>query len=202
MSSSGCVDNSAKTIRLTFDLPARLRRRKPEKRRTRLVQRPRERLESIAEVSARPHPVLLLDTNVYILNASGKLPGPVAACLDRSRVFHCSVCLSEIAIGIANAAPVRGWSAIRDHYATVFASIPVSRLLVPDADIWIDAGLIAGTLSRLQNFQREQRKECLNDALIFLTAARAGIPVLTADRGDYDLIQQLAPEGRFISFDL
>lgn len=136
------------------------------------------------------------------MNASGRLPGPVAACLDRSRLFHCSVCLSEIAAGVAHAAPARGLSAIRGHYAAVFASIPASRLLVPDADTWIDAGLIAGTLARLQDFQREQRKECLNDALIFLTASRAGLPVLTADRGDYDLIQQLAPEGRFISFDL
>lgn len=73
---------------------------------------------------------------------------------------------------------------------------------MPDVDIWIDAGLIAGTLARLQDFQREQRKQWLNDALIFLTAACAGIPVPTADRGDYDVIQQLAPEGRFVSFDL
>ncbi|MGE7414583.1 hypothetical protein [Methylobacterium tarhaniae] len=51
-------------------------------------------------------------------------------------------------------------------------------------------------------YQREQRKQWLNDALIFLTAACAGIPVPTADRGDYDVIQQLAPEGRFVSFDL
>ncbi|KMO16107.1 type II toxin-antitoxin system VapC family toxin [Methylobacterium platani] len=187
---------------MTSDLHAHLRRRKPEKRRARLVRRPRETLGSIADLSRQPQPALLLDTNIYILNASGRLPGTVAACLDRSRLFHCSVCLSEIAAGIANAALTRGWSTIRDHYATVFASIPTSRLLVPDAATWIDAGLVAGTLARLQDFQREQRKECLNDALIFLTAARAGLPVLTADRADYDLIQQLAPEGRFFSFDL
>ncbi|MGX7704291.1 type II toxin-antitoxin system VapC family toxin [Methylobacterium sp. Gmos1] len=159
-------------------------------------------LESIADVSARSQLPLLLDTNIYILDASGKLPDTVATFIERSRLFHCTICLSEIATGIANAAPARGWSAIRDHYAAVFEAIPAHRLLVPAAEVWIDAGLIVGTLARVQDFQRAQLKECLNDALIFLTAARAGIPVLTPDRGDYDLIQQLAPEGRFISFDL
>ncbi|MEL6062021.1 MULTISPECIES: hypothetical protein [unclassified Methylobacterium] len=39
------------------------------------------------------------------------------------------------------------------------------------------------------------------DALIFLTATRAGLPVLTANRDDFDLIQQLAPEGRFVLYE-
>jgi hypothetical protein len=30
------------------------------------------------------------------------------------------------------------------------------------------------------------------DALIYLTAAKAGIPVLTANRDEFDLIQQIA----------
>ncbi len=62
----------------------------------------------------------------------------------------------------------------------------------------MDAGVIAGTLARTQRFQPHQRKECLKDALIFLTAAKAGIPVLTANRDEFDLIQQIAPEGDFI----
>jgi hypothetical protein len=45
-----------------------------------------------------------------------------------------------------------------------------------------------------------QRKECLNDALIYLTATEAEVPVLTADRNQFDLVQQLAPEGQFIHF--
>jgi predicted nucleic acid-binding protein len=78
--------------------------------------------------------------------------------------------------------------------------VPDTRLLTPDAQTWAEAGVIAGTLSRVQGYQSYQRKDCLNDALIFLTAARAGLPVLTQNRADFDLIQQLAPEGRFLHF--
>ena len=60
--------------------------------------------------------------------------------------------------------------------------------------------MIAGIQVRTQGFQPHQRKACLNDALIFLTAARAGMPVLTSNRDEFDLIQQLAPEGRFVHY--
>jgi predicted nucleic acid-binding protein len=89
---------------------------------------------------------------------------------------------------------------MRDHYGALIAKIPATRLLTPDADIWAEAGLIAGTLARTQGYQRHQRKECLNDALIYLTAAKAGLPVLTSNRDEFDLIQQLAPQGRFLHF--
>lgn len=116
-------------------------------------------------------------------------------------ILHCSVALAELATGVANADPSRpGWPALRNHYAELFESIPSRRILVPDEQVWTDAGVIAGMLARTQGFQPHQRKECLNDALILLTAAKVGLPVLTADCDDYDLIQQLAPESRFVFF--
>lgn len=63
----------------------------------------------------------------------------------------------------------------------------------PDRDIWAEAGLVAGTLARTQGYQASQRKACLNDALILLTAAKTGLPVLTANRDESDLIQQIVP---------
>jgi predicted nucleic acid-binding protein len=60
--------------------------------------------------------------------------------------------------------------------------------------------VIAGTLARTQGFQSHQRKECLNDALIYLTAAKRGLPVLTANRSEFDMIQQIAPGGAFFWF--
>lgn len=144
---------------------------------------------------------LLLDTNVYINHAAGRLAADVRDAIDHALLFHCSVALAELALGVANADPSRpAWAAMQHHYAELFSSIPASRLLTPDAQVWTDAGIIAGTLARTQGFQPFQRKECLNDALIFLTAAKAGLPVLTANRHEFDLIQQLAPEGQFIHY--
>ncbi len=146
---------------------------------------------------------LLLDTNVYIHRAAGRLPAALAEMIDRTLLFHCTVALAELATGIANADPARsGWEAMRDHYTALFAAIPDSRTLTPDAQNWIDAGMVAGVLSRTQGFQRYQRKECLNDALIYLTAAKAGLPVLTANRDDFDYIQQIALAGMFVHYSI
>lgn len=143
----------------------------------------------------------MLDTNVYIRSAAGTLPAAAAALVDRGLLFHCSVCISELATGVANADPSQArWKMHRDYYRDLVATFPPTRVLVPDTQIWAEAGLIAGTLARTQGFQPHQRKECLNDALIFLTATKAGLPVLTANRDEFDFIQQICAEGRFIHF--
>jgi predicted nucleic acid-binding protein len=156
---------------------------------------------SVEDFAPSGRALLVPDTNVYIRAAAGTLPALVQDLVERALLFHCSVCLGELATGIANANPsLPSWSALRDHYLELFDSIPSARLLNPDAQVWTDAGVVAGALARTQGFQRHQRKECLNDALIYLTAAKAGLPVLTADNHQFDLIQQLAPEGQFIHF--
>jgi predicted nucleic acid-binding protein len=186
---------------LTADLRDVLRRRKPERRRTQLGARHRSELMSVEDFAPSGRALLVPDTNVYIGAAAGTLPALVQDLVERALLFHCSVCLGELATGIANANPsLPSWSALRDHYLELFDSIPSARLLNPDAQVWTDAGVVAGLLARTQGFQRHQRKECLNDALIYLTAAKAGLPVLTADNHQFDLIQRLAPEGQFIHF--
>jgi predicted nucleic acid-binding protein len=89
---------------------------------------------------------------------------------------------------------------MRAVYTQVLGAIPGTRLLTPDAQTWTDAGVVAGTLARTQHLQPYQRKELLNDALILLTAAKAGLAVLTSDRDDFDLLQQLCPDGRFVFY--
>jgi predicted nucleic acid-binding protein len=184
---------------LSIDLRDALRRRKPERRRAQLKPRPRGELISAVDLVSSGRALLVPDTNVYIMAAAGTLPAETQTLIERALLFHCSVCLGELATGVANADPsLAGWSVIRDHYAELFDSVPATRLLNPDAQIWTEAGTVAGTLARTQSFQDHQRKECLNDALIYLTAAKMGLPVLTANRDEFDLIQQLAPEGQFI----
>ena len=182
-----------------LDLDAALRRWKPERRLKRLVPRHGGFAMEVLPSSGRP--AVMLDTNVYIRSVAGTLPAAVSDLIGRSLLFHSTVCMAELATGIACFDPAaQSWQAVRDHYTALFAAIPQTRLVVPDSQTWLDAGVVAGILTRTQGYQRHQRKECLNDALILLSAAKAGLPVLTADRDDFDLIRQLAPEGRVLSF--
>ncbi len=186
---------------MSIDLGAALRRVKTEKRRAQLTPRPKDALVAAEQISAPGRAALLLDTNVYIYSAAGRLAPAAAALLDRGLLFHCTVCVAELATGVANANPGHaGWKKMRDHYAALIARMPATRLLTPGPDTWALAGIIAGTIARCQNFAPHQRKECLNDALIYLTAAKAGLPVLTANRDEFDLIQQLAQTGDFLYF--
>jgi predicted nucleic acid-binding protein len=186
---------------LTIDLQACLRRTKPEKRWRALKPRSSAELVAVADVFLHGRPAVVPDTNVYILYAAGRLPPAVRSIVKFGLLSHCSVCASELATGVANADPKHPkWSELRDYYETLIMDWPSTRLLNPTPTIWTEAGLIAGTLARMQGFQRNERKECLNDALIFLTAAAAGLPVLTSNRSEFDLIQQLAPHGQFIHF--
>ncbi|WP_241527397.1 MULTISPECIES: type II toxin-antitoxin system VapC family toxin [Sphingomonas] len=186
---------------MTIDLRSHLRRIKSEKTIRQFSRRPEDELVAAADLAGEGRAAIMADTNVYIRSAAGTLPAAAEALVERGLLFHCTVCVAELSTGVANADPEHsGWKTLRDHYAGLIASIPATRLLTPDPEIWVEAGLIAGTLARIQNYQRHQRKEALNDALIFLTAAKAGLPVLTSNRDEFDLIQQLAPGGRFIHF--
>ncbi len=186
---------------MSIDLGAALRRVKTEKRRAQILLRPRDALVAAEKITAPGRAALLLDTNVYIYSAAGRLAPAAAALVDRGLLFHCTVCVAELATGVANANPAHArWKATRDHYTALIAQMPATRVLTPGADTWALAGIIAGTLARCQNFAPHQRKECLNDALIYLTAAKAGLPVLTANRDEFDLIQQLAQVGDFVYF--
>ena len=144
---------------------------------------------------------LVPDTNVYIRNMAGTLPGAVEGLLDTAPQWHCLVCVAEITAGIAHYNPASPqWRRVRRQYGILLEAIPDTRLLVPDSQSWHLAGVIAGTLARVQGFQAHQRKECLNDALIYLTAAKQGLPVVTANRVEFDMIQQIAPGGAFLHF--
>jgi predicted nucleic acid-binding protein len=186
---------------LTIDPAAIARRIKPDKRRTQLKARPLDNLVSASDIAGTGRARLLLDTNVYIYAAGGKLSADAQSVLEQCISFHSSVCIAELTTGVANANPAHArWVAKRDHYFELIRTIPEHRLLIPDHEIWAEAGLIAGTLSRVQGFQPHRRKECLNDALIYLSAAKAGISVLTANRDEFDIIQQLAGRGNFVHF--
>jgi len=187
---------------LTSDLSRLVRRRKPERRLRQLKPRDPADLVSAEAIAALDGPIAYVpDTTVYIHAAAGRLPPAAREIQRRGLSWHCSVCLGELATGVGAHDPRRpDWTATRDYFTGLFDAIPETRVLTPDAETWIDASMVSGVLARTQGLQRDQRKDPLNDALILLTAARRGLPVLTANRGEFDLLQQLAPEGRFIFY--
>lgn len=181
------------------DLDAALRRLKPEKRTKQLSSRPTAARIMASAMPARPT-VLVPDTCAYIHAASGRLPPAAKALLGTAIQFHCAASLGEISVGIGDMSPTDpDYRAVRSHYARLMDAIPSGRVLAPDENDWLHAGLLAGALARTQNFQAHQRKELLNDALIYVCAAKAGLPVLTND-DDFDLLQQVYPQGTVVFY--
>ena len=184
---------------MTIDLQKIIRSRKPEKRHAQLTARPDTALIGARDIAGKGRQVFVPDTNIYIMDAAGILPGAAMIIVDQGLMFHCAVCLAELTAGVGHYAPgAADWQTVADYYAEMFASIPANRLLVPDAHTWAEAGMVAGILARTQGFRKQQLKELLNDALIYLCAAKHGIPVLTNNKADFDLLQQIAPGGSFI----
>jgi hypothetical protein len=189
----------ARATSLTIDLRKIIRSRKPEKRQTRLTARPNANLIRASDIAGMGRQVFVPDTNIYIMDAAGILPLAAETIINQGLMFHCSICLAEVSVGVGKYAPkASDWRMVADHYAGLFASVPANRLLVPDAETWVDAGMVAGILARTQGFQKQQSRGLLNDAVIYLCAAKNGLPVLTDNKADFDLLQQVAPGGRII----
>ena len=156
---------------MSVDLAALIRRHKPEQRLQALRYRKRADLPSFSGLDVRSHAGLLLDTNIYIFAAAGTLATRHKARLEMVLQHHCTVCLGEIAVGLANRdVTAATWPSERRYWQNLFDRLPRNRTHAPDAETWSAAGILAGILARLQGFQPHQRKDALNDALIYLTA--------------------------------
>ncbi len=62
------------------------------------------------------------------------------------------------------------------------------------------AGALAGFAFRLGSYQKGQERALLNDALIYAQAIEQGQTVLTGNIRDFDLLNQLLPEGRMLLY--
>lgn len=186
---------------MSFDISALLRRLKPDQR-TSGVRRRADADLAFADADQVPEGArLLLDTCVYLDVARGRMPAPVKPLLVRRLLHHSSVCLAELAYGLGALDPADPRSApsgavIRDILVRIQEQ---PRIVIPDDETWVAAGLLAGVLARLQGYGREERRKALAD-LVFLSAAKAGLIVLTANLAEFDLLQQVVPEGRVVFY--
>jgi predicted nucleic acid-binding protein len=178
-----------------------LRRLKPEKHLKPLRLRERSELAFI-ERSHRPFPKLLLDTTVYIDELQGRFPPDAEMTIRVAELWHSNVTETELAalIGLLDPHHPRTQQAIRQVIATIERR-PQHRILIPDREVWREAGILAGVLARIQGYATAERRRALNDALIFLSAAKHGCAVLTRNIVDFDLLMQLFPNGRAIYYE-
>ena len=178
-----------------------LRRLKPEKHQKALRYRDRSQLRFLSTLKP-PFPKLLLDTTVYIDTLQGRLPDYAEVALRTASLWHSPVTEAELAAVAGLLDPTHPKT--QGVIARVAASInlrPAHRILAPDRDTWREAGMLAGLLGRLQSSGKNERRKALNDALIFLTAAKNGCAVLTRNFSEFDLLMQLDAEGQAIFYD-
>jgi predicted nucleic acid-binding protein len=184
----------------TSDLDGALRRLKPHKRRSPL--RRRQNLAFLPDdvVPAEVGPVLL-DTCVYLDGGKGKLPQGARRLVAGSHLFHSSVCIAELTYSFGRLNPnhpdtPRTLSFLRE----VLSRIRRDRTASPNRAAYVEAGIITGTLVRTQSLGPPDRRKLMHDVLVFLTARQIGCPVLTANTDDFDLIHQLAPQGKVLYY--
>ncbi|AEU34511.1 type II toxin-antitoxin system VapC family toxin [Granulicella mallensis] len=169
----------------------------------RTALRYRQRSELPVFVKAQSVPKLLLDTTVYIDELQGKLPPDVARMIDAASLWHSTVTECELSAlaGLLNPNHPDTPHTINQVLASIERR-PNHRIVNPDREVWRDAGILAGLLARVQQYGKAEQRQALNDALIFLSAEKAGLTVLTRNLSDFDLLMQLAPYGKVLFYDI
>jgi predicted nucleic acid-binding protein len=178
---------------LNSDFRATLRRLKPEKRRGQLTPRDESDLDFIDTTIKKPRK-LLYDTTVYIDILQNRFPQGGEFMLRAAEAWHSAVTEAELsaAIGLLDPGHPRT-SEIIEQITAVLEHRPSYRTIVPDLEIWREAGILSGILGRLQGYGKDQRRRALNDALLLASAGKHGCVVLTRNVVDFDLLQQLDP---------
>ena len=144
----------------------------------------------------------MLDTSAYIHGLKGQMPAASQALLRTRTVHHSLVAMQELLHAIGVLDPTHPDTAKnRTTIRVLLDSIPLHRLYTPDRSVLIDAAIVAGILCRLRGYARDQRMKALHDCTLFLHAMKMGCVLLTANVVDFDLIQQMKPEGRVVFYE-
>jgi predicted nucleic acid-binding protein len=184
---------------LSTDVWASLQRYKPERRKQALKRRLDEELDFIE--TAAPPAKLLYDTTVYIDILRGRFPEEARSRLRAVDAWHSPVTEAELAVVAGLLDPAHpNTRGIIDEIAVSIDKRAIQRTIVPDVVVWREAGILSGILSRLQGYDKGQRRRLLNDALLYVTARRHGCTVLTRNLNDFDFLQQLDPAGRVLFY--
>ena len=185
---------------LSSDFDRTLRKLKPDKHRVQLKPRAKSELAFLDLNLERPQS-LIYDTTVYIDILQGRFPDDGESLLRTSDAWHSTVAEQELASTCALLDPGHPDSkSVVTRISEIISRISPHRCLAPDRQVWHEAGILTGTIARIQGVPKADRRRILNDALIFVTARKNGHSVLTRNTTDFDLLQQLDPSGRVVFY--
>ena len=144
---------------------------------------------------------LLLDTGIYIHQLKNRTPPTLDALIGARIVNHSVVAVQEMlhAIGMLDPADPR----TKDNVAAIrglLDEIPSHRLFAPSRDVLLDAAVYAGVLCRRQCYARDRRTRALHDCTLFFQARKLGLTLVSANVIDFDLLQQMQPEGQVLFY--
>jgi len=178
---------------LSSEFQATLRRLKPEKHRDAFKPRPESDLDFLGSAQYRPAK-LLYDTTVYVDILQDRFPQDGERMLRATEAWHSPVTEAELAAACGMVDP------IVEKIQRIIEQRSAFRVIIPDPEIWREAGILSGVLARLQGYGKDQSRRMLNDALLFASARKHGCAVLTRNLTDFDFLQQLDPSGRVLFY--
>jgi predicted nucleic acid-binding protein len=145
---------------------------------------------------------LLFDSTVYIDQLKGQLPTAIVNLMASRNILHAAPALAELAIivGALDPADRRTHSALEPIIDTL-TRISIRRIITPTYEVWLEASVIAGILSRTQGIPKQDRRRFLNDCLLFLLASDSGCVLITRNSRDVDLLLQLKPQTAVFLYD-
>ena len=145
---------------------------------------------------------LLLDTCVYIDVLQGRTPIAVDMLLRLCTVNHLSVCVAELMHAFGRLDPLNpATETVLNELARTVADIPPHRLASAGTAAVIEAGVLAGSLFRLGDLRAGQELAALNDATLYLHALSHGQIILTRNLRDFDVLNQILPDGQVLFYE-
>jgi len=184
-----------------FDLRRSPRRIKPHSFTGSIRRRPKPDLPFVPEMPA-PGFELLPDTCVYIDALQGKIPAAVDTLPKVRTSSHLAVCVADLTHCFGRLDPRHpGTEAVSRSIAGVVAAIPPHRLETASAEVVIEAGILAGLVFRPCGLQTGREVAALNDTILYLHAFANGQTVLTRDVREFDVMNQILPDGRILFYD-
>ncbi len=145
---------------------------------------------------------LLFDATVYIDQLKGQLPASIVKLMASRTILHGAPALAEIAVTIGALDPAdRRTQATLIPIVEMLTRINPSRIIAPSYEVWLEAAIIVGILTRTQGIPKQDRRKFLNDALLFLQAADTGAVMVSRNSRDLDLLLQLKPRARVLLYE-